>query len=123
MEYNLTKEADALLCLLYGKYRMKLKDDEDDSDPTDLGSIDNIHEIMSGKLSRKETVAYVNELVSKGLIHSISADSEIVFAELTPSAIEYAEAKGKGKLISSIKTFVELTAAAVQIISFIQMNL
>lgn len=123
MEYNLTKEADALLCLLYGKYRMKLKDDEDDSVPTDLGSIDNIHEIMSGKLSRKETVAYVNELVSKGLIHSISADGEIIFAELTPSAIEYAESKGKGKLISSIKTFVELTTAAVQIVSFIQMNL
>lgn len=81
MEYNLTKEADALLCLLYGKYRMKLKDDEDDSVPTDLGSIDNIHEIMSGKLSRKETVAYVNELVSKGLIHSISADGEIIFLQ------------------------------------------
>lgn len=120
MDYNLTKEADALLCLLYGKYRMKLKDDADDSEPTDLGDIDDIHAIMSGKLIRKETVAYVNELVEKRLIHSISADGEIVFAELTPSAIAYAESKNKGNLLEAIKGFAELTVAAIQIVEFIK---
>lgn len=117
MEYNLTKDADALLCLLYGVYRKRLEEsnDEEDDSVCDLGGIDEIYELVSSKFSKRSTAACCNELSNKGLINGIYASGTLVFATLETDGIAYVEAKNKGVILKTIKEVLGVAAPIAEI--------
>lgn len=121
MEYNLTKDADAVLCLLYGMYRKRLEesDDEEDNSVYDLGGIDEIYELVSSKFSKRSTAACCNELSNKGLINGVYSDGTLVFATIETDGIAYVEAKSKGVILKTIKEVLGIAAPIAEIVTLL----
>lgn len=114
MDIKITKDADALLCLLYKHYRQQLKNDVSKSQAKMFGSCDEIQELIAPKW----TVDYVNETLSElsqaELINCLYGDGVVQACGLTNDGIIYMENRFKDGLdsvldyLGKIKSFLPI---------------
>lgn len=100
MDYNLTKSAEAMLCILYSEYLKRMKNGE--SDPKSFSGTDDVALYTKNKLTFEQTNECLESLARKGLIcNDISSCGIMVYAAISDDAIAYMESKGQ-KAISEI---------------------
>ncbi|MNJ25420.1 hypothetical protein D3C77_198650 [compost metagenome] len=95
MDVKLTKEADALICLLYKEYCEKRKNGAPKDQAKFFGSSEDIHETLTPKLSPADTNDTCWELHRSELLHCFESDDIAYVVQLTDKGIIYMENRFK----------------------------
>lgn len=95
---QLTKEADALLCLLYKSYLEKRENGLSKAHAKHFGSSLDIQASLVTKMSPEDTDETCWELGRLGMLNIQEADDIAYFNILTDQAIIYMENRFKGKV-------------------------
>lgn len=98
MSIELTKEADALICSIYKRYKEQRKSGATKSQAKYLGSSDEIHESLSLKWPLEDTIDACLELCKSELLDCSLADDAIASAHLSNQGIIYMENRFKNGL-------------------------
>ncbi|MNO32245.1 hypothetical protein D3C76_222310 [compost metagenome] len=115
MEIRITKESDALLCLLYKDYLSKRKDGVPKSQARIFGSSEDIHLNLTPKLSPADTDETCWELHRSGMVHCMGADAMAYLVQLTDEGVIYMENRFK----DGLKEVLEYLGKIKDIIPFI----
>jgi hypothetical protein len=100
VEINLTKDADALICLLYKQYRQRLKDDVPKVQAKMFGSSEDIQKTIAPKWTLEDVEETCRELSRSGLLECFYADDMVYQSWLTDTGIIYMENRFKDGLDS-----------------------
>lgn len=98
MEYNLTNDADYLLCVLYKNYKERRKNGENKSDAKFMGSSENIFTKMLSEWTFEDVDETCRELDMADMLQCLYADDVVVLAILEDAAIIYMENRFKNGL-------------------------
>ena len=97
MEYKLSKEADALLCLLYANYKQRNKTMPRE-DARLCGGLDDIQELTVSALPADDIGDLCRELRQNNLLEAASGDDDIYFCWLSLEAISYMSNRAKTEI-------------------------
>ncbi len=109
-EVKLTRDADALICVLYKEYIQRRKKSIPKQKACDFGGSPNIHEKLMPKWSFEDVDETCRELSRAGLLKCLFADDIAYHAVLTDSAIVYMENRFKDGFASLLHHLKELMA-------------
>ena len=98
MDIQLTKDADALICLLYKQYCQKLKDGVPKTQAKMFGSSEDIHKTIAPKWTFEDVDETCRELSRAGLLECRYADNIVWFAQLSDTGIIYMKNRFKNNL-------------------------
>jgi hypothetical protein len=98
LEINLTKDADALICLLYKQYCQKLKDGVPKTQAKIFGGLEDIQKTIAPKWTLEDLDETCKELDRSGLLKCHYADNIVWFAQLSDTGIIYMENRFKNNL-------------------------
>lgn len=112
MGVQLSKDADALLCLIYKHYLMRRKDGLSKSDAKSVGGSSNIHETISPKMSLEDVDETCRELHRVGLLNCFFADDCVYASSLNDSAIVYMENRFSNGL-KSVLDYIDKIKSAI----------
>lgn len=90
-EISLTKDSDALICVLYRDYLKKRKSGTAKSDAKWFGSSEFIQRDLIPKWSPEDTDETCRELHRAGLLTCEYADNRVIFCILSDAGIAYME--------------------------------
>ena len=113
-EIRLTKDADALICVLYKSYIQRRKAGEFRESAKFMGGSPEIHMELMPKWSFEDVDDTCRELSRAGLLHCQFADDIIYAAKLSDESIIYMENRFKDGLVSvlghleSLKSLIPL---------------
>ena len=105
-EIKLTKDSDALICVLYKEYLQRRKDGTPKGDAKWLGSSDRIHKTILPKWSYEDVDETCWELSRAGLLVCNSGDNHAVMCVLCDEGIIYMESRFKNGL-SEVLDYIE----------------
>lgn len=94
MDYKLTKEADALLCILYASYKEKVQTMPRDKARM-CGGLEQIQQLVSSEFHIEDTKDLCYELEHNGLLDCLHADNIPYIVKITSDAISYMESRNK----------------------------
>lgn len=100
MDVRLSRDADALICLLYKNFLDKRGQGVSKGKAMMFGSSEDIHRNLTPKLSLQDTGSTCLELHKAELLNCFSADSVAYFVQLTDNGIVYMENRFKDGLKS-----------------------
>ncbi|KIP21099.1 hypothetical protein JV16_01593 [Anoxybacillus ayderensis] len=103
VDIQLTKDADALICLLYKQYCAKLKDGVPKSQAKMFGSSEDIHQTIAPKWSFENVDETCRELHRAGLIECRYGDDIVWFVQLSDLGVIYMENRFKEGLKSVLE--------------------
>jgi hypothetical protein len=98
LDIQLTKDADALICLLYKQYCQKLKDGVPKMQAKMFGSSEDIQKTVAPKWTFEDVDETCRELDRSGLIECFYADDIAYQTWLTDIGITYMENRFKNNL-------------------------
>jgi hypothetical protein len=98
MDIRLTKDSDALICLLFKQYCQKRKDGVPKVDAKDFGSSRDIHQTIAPKWSFEDVDETCWELDRAGLLECFKADMIAYYVHLSDTGIIYMENRFKNGL-------------------------
>lgn len=107
---ELTKDADALICLMYKQYVQKRKDKISKSQAKIFGSSDNIQKNIAPKWSFEDVDETCRELSRAKLLNCSYADDVVYSAYLSDEAIIYMENRFPNGLSQIIQALTKLSA-------------
>ena len=93
----MTKEAEALLCLLYANYKQRSKELPRD-EARMSGGLDDIQKLVSSEFNIEDTRDICYELSRNGLLEIQDADDTIYNSVLTIDAVTYMQHKTKDEI-------------------------
>ncbi len=103
MSVQLTREADALICVLYKKYCKKRKNGIPKGEAKNFGSSANVYKNIKTKLQYKDIDDTCSELKRTGLLNCTYADDIVYTSSLSDKGIAYMENRFK----NGFKEFLE----------------
>ncbi len=112
MKIQLTKDSDALICLLYKSYLESRNNGDSREDSKQFGNIPDIHAKFVPNWLEEDVLDCCFELGNAKLISYISADNTASYIKLTNSGIIYMESRFENKVnsvldyISKIKNII-----------------
>lgn len=115
MDIKLSKDADALICLIYKDYLSKRKNGVAKSEAKRLGGSNNIRESISPKLSKEDIDDICRELDRAGLMKCFYASDSVCFASLSDNGIVYMGNRFK----AGIESVIDYIAKIKSMIPFI----
>lgn len=98
MEIQLTKESDALICLMYKHYLESRNNGKTRENSKQFGSISNIHSKFVPNWLEDDVLDCCFELGTAKLISYITADNTAMYIELTNAGIIYMEERFQNKV-------------------------
>ena len=98
MDIQLTKDSDALICLLYKQYLQKRKDGVPKADAKSFGSSQNIHKTIASKWAYEDVDETCRELSRAGILKCFYAENVVYNSELSDIGIIYMENRFKDGL-------------------------
>jgi len=98
MSIELTKNADALMCIIYAKYLVDKQNGKLEDDAKYIGGTGEVAAYTQNGLTADETNACLKELSRNGLIDAETADGIVVFSELSDVGISFMERRGIDKI-------------------------
>lgn len=96
-EYNLTKETDALLCVLYANYKDRHKS-MPNFDARMCGDIDEVQQLVNSQFAVEDMLDYCWELRDNGLLTLIEGDGVFVQSQLTTEAVAFMQNRTKNEI-------------------------
>lgn len=105
-ETKLTKDSDALICVLYKEYLQKRKDGIAKGRAKDFGGAKHIQQTLVPKWSLGDTEETLLELKRAGMITCTAAENTVLFATLADDGIIYMENRFKNGL-SDVLDYLE----------------
>lgn len=102
-DIKLTKDSDALICLMYKNYCEARKNGISKSKAKQLGSCETIHDCLTPNWSIEDTLETANELNRAGLINCLYADNTIYTSSISDEGISYMESRFKDNLLSIVE--------------------
>lgn len=118
MSIELTKDAEALVCVLYAEYLKRLKSGK--QNPKDFSGTDEAADYTKNKFSFEETNEILNSLARKGFLFNTTHSCGImVYATLTDDCIVYMENKGKRHIAEVLKTILGWSPAIAECVTCI----
>ena len=109
MDIQITKEADALICLMYKKYCEDRKNNISKVKAKQFGSSKIIHETILPKWSFEDVDETCRELSRAGLVNNSYADNIVYSCYLSDLGIIYMENRFKNNLKELIEYISKLT--------------
>lgn len=103
MKYELTKEADALLCILYANYKQKNKTMPRDK-ARKCGHLSDIIKLVGSEFNEEDTKDLCYELKHNELMWIGDADDTIFMSELTTKAIAYMQNRSGNEIKQIVKS-------------------
>jgi len=103
LSIQLTKDADALICLLYKQYCQNLKDGVPKIQAKMFGSSEDIQKAITPQWTLENIDETCRELSRSGLLHCFYADDMVYQAWLTDTGIIYMENRFKDGLKSVLE--------------------
>ncbi|RNB90226.1 hypothetical protein EDM59_01720 [Brevibacillus nitrificans] len=100
LDTNLTRDADALICLLYKHYCLKKKDGMSKAQAKMFGSSVDIQQNIIPNMSHADVDETCKELGRAGLLDNLYADDIAYVVILSDSAVVYMENRFKNGLDS-----------------------
>lgn len=119
MEIVLTKNADALMCVIYAKYLVDKKNGKLEDDARYIGGTDEVAVYTQNGLTADETDACLRELSRNGLIKAETASGVVVFSELLDVGISFMERRGIDKTLRILSKVSEWSVAISGLIAAI----
>lgn len=107
-EIKLTRDADALICILYKEYLQRRKDGLPKRNAMNFGSSPDIHEKFMPKWLFEDVDDTCRELSRAGLLNCVFADNITFRVSLTENAVIYMENRFKDGFTSVINHLKEL---------------
>ena len=98
MDIELTKNADALMCIIYAKYLVDKKSGKLEDDARYIGGSSEVAVYTQNGLTSDETDACLRELSRNGLIEAQTASGIVVFSKLLDPGISFMERRGINKI-------------------------
>lgn len=115
MDIKLTKDADALICLIYKEYLSRRKTGATRDKAKRTGGSKNIHDLIAPKLSIEDVEDICRELDRAGLLNCFYADNRVYDAYLSDVGIIYME----NRFMAGITSVIEYLAKIKSIVPFI----
>lgn len=109
-EIKLTKDADALVCVLYKTYLQRRKDGKTKREARDMGSSATVHEQLLPKWQFEDVDDTCRELSCKGLIDCLYADDVAWEVSLSDDGICYMQKRFVNGLASVLPHLESLAA-------------
>ena len=113
MEYKLTNDADALICVLYKEYLQRRKHSINKAEAQTFRSSESIHKSHMSKWSYEDVDETCKELSREGLLNCGYADNVVLSSQLSDSAIVYMENRFK-KGLSEILDYIDKIAGIIK---------
>ncbi|MBU4438209.1 MAG: hypothetical protein L6276_12610, partial [Acetobacterium sp.] len=88
-DIKLTKDSDALICLMYKAYCEARKNDIDKYIAKQFGNCEEIQNKLTPNWSLNDTLETANELSRAGFLECLYGDNTIMESSLTDNAIIY----------------------------------
>lgn len=110
-EIKLTKDSDALLCVLYKEYLDRRKKGIPKAEAKFFFGSESIHEELMPKWALEDVDDTCRELDHAALLECFYGDDVVCQAQLTPEAIIYMENRfkdGLASLLGHLKSLMEL---------------
>ncbi len=105
MEYNLTKDAEYLLCVLYTQYKKKRENKVNKAKAKEMGSSENIFTTLLSEWTYEDVDETCSELSRNDLLFCDYRDNRVAYTRLEDSAIFYMENRFK-KGVSEVLNFM-----------------
>lgn len=105
MEIQLTKDSDALICLLYKSYLEGRKNGDSRENSKQFGDIPDIQSTFVPNWLEEDVLDCCFELGNNKLISYTSADNTVMYVELTNLGIIYMESRFENK-VNSILDYI-----------------
>ena len=108
MDIEMTKEAAALLCLLYANYKRRNKEMPRD-DARNCGDLDDIQKLVCNEFHIEDLNDLCRELQHNGFLDLIDGDDVFISSELTTKAISFMQSKTKQeirKIVLAVFTYL-----------------
>ena len=119
MNIELTKNADALMCIIYANYLIDKKNGKLEDDARYIGGSDEVAVYTKNGLTSDETNSCLKELSRNGLIDAETADGIVVFSELSDVGISFMERRGIDKIRRILSKVSEWSVAVSGLIAAI----
>ena len=108
MNYELTNDADYLICALYKYYKEQRKSGKNKSDAKFIGSSEFIFTKLLSEWTFEDVDETCRELHRSGLLNCTYADNVVVISFLEDAAIIYMENRFKNQLSELVAHIAEL---------------
>lgn len=112
---QLTKDSDALICLMYKKYCQDRKEGKSKIDAKRFGSVENIHKCLTPKWACEDVDETLRELSRAGMIKCRFGDGIILDSQFTDDGIIYMESRFQ----TNVKKIIEHIAKIAPLIPFV----
>jgi len=119
MNIELTKNADALMCIIYAKYLIDKKNGKLEDDAKYIGGSGEVAAYTQNGLTSDETDACLRELSRNGLIGAETANGIVVFSELLDTGIYFMEHRSIDKISRILSKVSEWSVAISGLIASI----
>lgn len=96
-EYNLTKEANALLCILYAAYKERYKS-MPNSEARMCGDLEEVQKYVESEFVIEDTLDYCWELNENGLLDVVEGDDAFMASQLTIEAVAFMQNRTKNEI-------------------------
>jgi hypothetical protein len=108
LEIQLTRDSDALICLLYKQYCQKRKDGLSKAQAKRFGSSMDIHQSIALKWTAEDVDETCRELDRVSLLECFYADGIAYETYLSDTGIIYMESRFKDGLVSVLEYLVKI---------------
>ena len=116
---ELTKNADALMCIIYAKYLVDKQNGKLEDDARYIGGSGEVAVYTQNGLTADETDTCLCELSRNGLIKATTANGIVVFSELLDPGISFMERRGIDKIRRILSKVSEWSVAVSGLIAAI----